>query len=740
MLILKSWLKDYIDIKENDERIAEILSLAGQSIEEIIKELDNKVIVVEIRKIEPHPNADRLKLATIFDGAKEIKIVCGATNIEVGQKVPLAQLGAKVVVGEIRKANIRGIDSEGMLCAADELGLSGDHSGIVILPKDYEVGKSLAEYASEDSVFDIEVTPNRGDCLSHLGIARELSVLTEQPLKQNKIQEINNHGAIKIDIADSNLCPQYHACEIKGVKVATSPEWLSRRLEKVGIKAINNIVDITNLVMLDLGQPLHAFDLKKIDDKIVVRLAETNESLNCLDGKERQLKLNNLVIADTNKPIAIAGIIGGANSEIDAETHDIVIEGAEFNPVSIRKSVKELAISTEASYRFERGIDSGSVRQAVVAAAQKIVELAGGEIVGISSFETEQKSISIKIEYEKIKNLIGLKIDNKQIDKILVSLGFLITSEIAMVPTWRHDITLWQDLAEEVARIIGYDKIPRNKLGQVEPPERSSYYTKEQIKDILTKIGFSEVFAYSFLSEKDLEIAKIEPIDLIEVANPIQPENKYLRNSLVPGLLRAVAKNPTFDPIAIFELGHIFTAENEKTYLGLMTSGKNSHQIIQDAISKLNLDIPIKQLTSDQLQQYKIRKPMTCVVEIDIDEIINKIDLQVKNEPLQAPETAFFYRNVSKYPSVVRDLAFIVNSNVSTTEIEKEIYTASDQILLIELFDEFTSDKFGEGKKNIAYHIWLQGIDQPMDEIIANEIFEKIISQLENKFSAKLRS
>lgn len=749
MKILKSWLKEYIDFDLSDSELAEKLSLSGSSVEEIVYGIDKKVIVVEIKKIESHPNADRLRLATVFDGEKEMTVVCGAPNIEVGQKVPLAQLGA-VLPGnfEIKKALIRGVESEGMLCAADELRLGDDHSGIIILPDDYALGRPYSEYLEGDAIFDIETTANRGDCLSHLGIAREVSALLQKPLQNNDLtsQQINELTDLKINIEASDLCPQYFALQIEGVKVEPSPDWLKKKIEAMGGSSINNVVDITNYILFDLGQPLHAFDRDKITgDEIIIRRSAKLEKITTLDGSDRLLDEEMLLIADKEKPLALAGIMGGKESEVTETTTSILLESAEFDRRSIRKTAKVLNLNSEASYRFERGIDSGGVKAAILKAASLITQLAGGKLSGLSLSGEPRQAQKITIDYDKINSLIGANLPDDKIDEILTSLGFEVKNSFASVPLWRHDVTLWQDLAEEVARIYGYNNIKREELTPIAAPKKSSYFAKEKIKDILVEKGFSEIFGYTFLSANDAKAIDLPTDDLLEVANPIQPENKYLRNSITPGLLRAIAKNPTFDPVLIFEIGHVFDQASENINLAIAAAGKGANKAIKKAVDEIagfakidSSNFALRQLSQTEADRFKIRKGETWITEIGIAKLLENTisDDELK---LTVTDKEIFYRPVSKFPSLTRDLAFIVDAKIDTEKIKEAIYSISDQINRVELFDEFASDKFGQNKKNVAYHIYLQHLDRTMTDAEADKIIEAVTSKIKAEFAGELR-
>lgn len=750
MKIEKSWLKDYVSKELPNSRLVEIFTLAGLEIDNLHSSIDQNIIIGKIVKIEKHPNADKLQIAQVNDGTEIHQIVCGAKNIAEGQIVPLALPGSKLFSGEIKSTEIRGIRSDGMLCSQSELGIGEDHSGIFILPADYILGKPLADYIQSDTVFDLDITPNRGDCLSHIGVAREIAAfenlsVKKEPISLTKTTSTHCSEKISINIENKELCPQYLARVITGVKIGPSPKWLQDRLIACGAKPINNVVDVTNYILLDLGHPMHAFDWNKISGaKITVRNAKKNEDIVTLDGEIRNLTPEILVIADEEKAIAVAGIMGGKNSEVDAMTETVVLEAAQFDQRSIRKSAKNLKLSTEASYRFERGIDSGSIEYAINKAAELITKISGGKIMqGIVQSGNKAEKISIEIPYNKIASLLGIEISEERINQILKLLGFVIVGNQATVPSWRHDVKIWQDLAEEIGRVIGYDKIKPISIENTKKAKKTEYYLIETVKDKLVDAGFSETINYPFLSESDILAAKLNSKNLLEVANPMQPENKYLRNSLIPGLLKNIAKNPTFDQILLFEIGHIYKKSNEQINLAIAISGKLAESIsesVEEILRQLNLiDFSVRNnYNRDNLLVYKIKKPSAILFEINLTQAFSnkKVDQSLSLKTSKETKT---YRGVSKYPAITRDLAFITDKKIKASEISKEIYLVSEMINRVELFDEFSSDKFGAGKKNLAFHIYLQSMSRTLKDSEANEIIENIIKTINKKFSAKLR-
>jgi len=707
--------------------------------------------VAEIKEIKKHSNADKLKIAIVDSGSEQLQIVCGAPNIEVGQKVPLALVGSKLPGGEIKATKIRGEESFGMLCAQDELGLGNDHTGIYILPEDYEIGKSLSGYLGSDTVIELDITANRGDCLSHLGVAREIAAFENistkrEPIALSKTETAHSSTKISVEITSPDLCLQYLSRVITGVKIGPSPKWMQDRLIACGAKPINNVVDVTNYILLDLGHPMHAFDWKKIkDSKIIIRRAKKNEDIVTLDGELRRLNPDMLVIADSEKSLAVAGIMGGKNSEVDESTEIIVMEAAQFDRKSIRSTAKSLNLSTEASYRFERGVDSGAIEYAINKAADLIVQTAGGKVLqGIVQSGEKPSKIELQIEHEKICRLLGEEIDSEQINHILRHLGFVVNGNAVTVPLWRHDVSIWQDLAEEVGRIVGYDKIKPLALTKTNSAEKTFYYFVENIKDSLVSAGYSETMNYPFLSDADVIAARLKPENLLEVANPMQSENKYLRNSLIPGLLKNIAKNPSFDPVQIFEVGHVFSKTAESTNIAVATAGKTSDDHLK-AVDRIIAElggkesVKMSEFLRDDLHQYKIKKPVVWISEINLSKISAgaKID---QGLALKINKNAVVYRGVSKYPAVTRDLAFIVDKKIDAAKVSETIYTISEMINRVELFDEFASDKFGVGKKNIAYHISLQSKDRTLNDQEAEEVIKKIVKNIESSFLAKLRN
>ncbi len=590
MKVSLKWLKDYVDIKLTIGELAARLTMAGLEVKSIqtIGGTWDDVVIGEVIALNPHPNADRLKLATVNLGTEQVTTVCGAPNISLGQRVTFAHIGARLIdphTGEavvLKPAKIRGVVSEGMVCSEKELGISDSHEGILVLPPEAPIGVPLGAYLG-DVILDLDVTPNRPDCLSVIGIAREIAVLTGEPLCLPEIHYEETEKSIdsfaSVDIVDPDLCPRYCASLVTGIKIAPSPSWLQQRLNNCGMRPINNVVDVTNYVMLEYGQPLHAFDYQKLRGRqIIVRRARNGETITTLDGSKRTLNPDILVIADKAETIAVAGIMGGLDSEVTDKTDTILLESANFNQATIRRGCSHLQFQSEASMRFDKGLNSELPLVPLKRATQLLLELAGGQAAKgiIDIYPGKSKPRLISLTTREVKRLSGLKVNIDEIFKILKALGFECKegdsgSQISVsAPYWRSDIKCPADLVEEVVRIIGYDRVPMTRLSSPLPqqksklsPEAKQSDLKDKLRDILTGFGFQEILTYSLVSLEKLQ--KLSPnlelkIPPLKVANPMTREQEYLRTSLQAGLLSTLAHNQKFEQagIRLFEIGKVF--------------------------------------------------------------------------------------------------------------------------------------------------------------------------------------
>ena len=613
MNVTLNWLKNYIDFELSASELADRLTMLGvevESVKQLGAELEG-VVVGSVGSIKPHPNADKLVLCQVDIGeTEELQIVCGAPNVREGMLAPVATIGATLPIGlTIKRAKLRGETSHGMLCSEKELGLSEDAAGLMELPTDTPLGTSISEALGlDDIVFELEITPNRPDCLSLIGVAREIRAETGNALKLPQVDlsedETDIREVTSVTIEAPDLCPRYAARVIRGVKVGQSPVWLQQRLESVGIGVINNIVDITNFVLMEYGQPLHAFDYHKLaENRIVVRRAARGENLTTLDEIDRELTPDMLVIADAEKPVALAGIMGGYDSEITETTADVLLESAYFNPSSIRATAKALGISTEASYRFERGADIGVVLAALDRAAELIAELAGGSICKgvVDVYPGQQPLTEIQLRPERVNFILGTSLDISEMVQILSDLGFDVKAnstgnyqageetlkksaetpkqipssknplQIA-VPTFRSDVTREIDLIEEIARVYGYDNIPTTlPKGDIPvPAPNPSTEVRKRIKHFLLAAGMMEAINYSFCDPTcfdKIRFAADHPLrDVLKLQNPLSPEMSVLRTTLLPSLLENAQhnRNHQIDTIALFEIGSVFIRDGAK--------------------------------------------------------------------------------------------------------------------------------------------------------------------------------
>ncbi|MDD5101938.1 MAG: phenylalanine--tRNA ligase subunit beta, partial [Endomicrobiaceae bacterium] len=587
MKISYNWLKDIVDFDLLPQDLCHTLTFLGVETSVVSGGIKwEGIITAKVLEKQKHPNADKLSICKVNDGEKDYEIVCGAQNVEAGQTIALATIGA-VLPGDfiIKPTKIRGVDSEGMICSEQELGLKEESDGIMVLDEKTPLGKKLEDVLQDiDTILEIEVTTNRGDCLSHWGIAREISA---------KLQKIPNLPQIKtakfadsniIEIKDKDLCTRYIGCQIKGVKIAPSPKWIVDKLESCGIKSINNVVDITNYILLELGHPLHAFDASTISGgKIIVRRANPTEKITALDGKIHELTENMLLISDASKPLAIAGIIGGEFSSITEATTDIFLESAVFNPGNIRKTARTLNISTDASYRYERGTSWEVAEMASWRAINLIVEIAGGRLELREDINSsDNKKVFIQLRVERVAKILGYEIDEKTIANILRFLGMEITTKVekvltAEVPSYRNDIKEEIDLIEEIARVNGYENIPvikdSNSFVNTGKQNTNSSKVIKNISNSLVGLGFCEVMNYSFSEIKDLD--KLYLNYSYKIANPISKENEVLRPSLLVGLMKNFVFNigQATNDIKFFEIGRVFDDKGERKVLGILMSG-----------------------------------------------------------------------------------------------------------------------------------------------------------------------
>ncbi len=820
MLLSLNWLKDHVSIPKNisPEDLAQKLTLHTVEVEKTesqAKRFDN-VVLAKILTVQKHPGADRLQIATVDAGQKEIlTIVCGAPNIAVGQLVPLALPGATLPNGaEIKEAEVRGEKSQGMLCAEDELGLGQSHEGIMVLDKG-KPGQSFASYLKLDDIIievDNKSLSNRPDLWSHYGMAREISALLNSKLKQVDFSDVSLDGETKkkgkgkkklkpldIKIESHNLCPRYMAIKLDNIKIKESPVWLQERLVAIGLKPINNIVDITNYVMLELGQPLHAFDAKDID-RIAVRTAKKDEMITTLDDKERKLEDGQLLITDGQKAIAIAGIMGGANSAISPETTSIIIEAANFDAATIRQGSTKLGLRTDASMRYEKALDPYLTEDALKMAVQMIqkdnkkAEIAS-ELVDLHS---EFKKIpEIELDLSWLDKVVGMEIPSEKSQEILENLGFILKTtgknangkEIfsVTVPSWRatKDISIKEDLAEEIMRLYGYNSLP-TRLPEVsmEVPEKNEEIALEhRIRNILSRESkLTEVYNYSFTSEEELKKLNLDFTKYIKLVNPISKQHTLLRQNLLPGLINNVRTNQyRYEDFGLFEIGGIFLdtpgslkknsySEERLPYqerqVGIVLAGYKNEAfgLAKSIVSNLTYSLISPQIEATFLpiethigysdKELKaavsiLGKTVGTIAKLDegiaksngLKKTVVIIELSF-NELLKLVQNYGYkqYHATPKYPPMVRDLAFVVDAKILYNDIREEMKNFHKLITSVELFDVYSGDKLGQNKKNLAFHIIYQSDEHTLTTEEIDTIQNELINHLQSKFEAQIRN
>jgi len=799
------WLKDYSDIKLAPKELARRLTMAGVEVKDIqpTGSTWNNVVVGEVTALNPHPNADRLKLATVNLGPQQVTVVCGAPNISLGQKVPFASVGAQLIDGHtgkpilLKPAKIRGVLSEGMVCSEKELGISDSHEGIMVLPPEAPIGMPLRDYLG-DVIFDLDITPNRPDCLSIIGIAREIVALTVQPLHLPEIHyeetETPIDSFVSVHIIEPSLCPRYCASLITGVKIAPSPNWLQYRLSSYGMRPINNVVDVTNYVMLEYGQPLHAFDYHKLEGKqIIVRRGRNGETIATLDGIERVLSPDTLVIADKEKAVAIAGIMGGLETEVADKTTSILLESANFNQAIIRQGCHCLNLQSEASIRFDKGLNPDLPLLPLKRATQLLLELAGGKaaksIIDVYPGKSQPKSILLSAE--EVKRLSGLEVPLAKILKVLKCLGFecqrasSASQILVMAPYWRSDIRCSADLVEEVVRVIGYDKIPVTRLSSPLPQQESRLSLrvqrsnlKQRLGNILTGCGFQEILTYSLTSLERLQ--KISPrlkleVTSLKVANPMNKEQEYLRTTLRPGLLTTLAHNQRVEEnsIRLFEIGKIFLPQGnelpqEKEMLCAALSGPetelswhgNKEQlnffdakgVVENLLNQLGLEATFGASDDESLLPGRAANIIIGADKVgivgnlhpkvaqafELSDAVYLIEMDIE-KLLSKTIKVKQYQPIPRFPNITRDIALVIDKQVSYQQVE-DVIRSFPLVKKVTLFDFYRGEQIPEGKKSFAIRIVYQSRDRTLTDEEVSQTQEQMLDKLHQGLGSTLRS
>ena len=798
MLISLNWLKQYIDLDGIEiNEMENALTMIGQEVEkiDIVGGNLDKVVVAHLEEVKKHPNADSLTLCKVNNGKEILQIVCGATNHKTGDKVALAQVGARLKEDfTIKKGKIRGEESNGMLCSEDELGIGSDKDGIIILPEDAPVGVPFKDYLGiNDTVFELEITPNRPDCLSHIGIARELSAYYGKELKypeteiKSEISEKTSDN-VKVSIEDSNLSRRYVTRILKNVTVKESPKWLKERIESVGLRSINNIVDVSNFILMEMNHPNHVFDLDKIEgNEIKVKSAVKGDKLVTLDEQERELEDGDIVICDSKKILALGGVMGGLDSEVTDNTKNILLEVAQFNPQNVRKTSRRLTLSSDSSYRFERGIDVEDSIKVINRLANLIQEVAGGEILNgyVDVYPVPHENKVAELNFERLNRFVGKVIPREKVIEILRNLEIDVKDNgetlTLTAPSYRGDLELEQDYFEEVIRMYGFDNI-ENILPRVDINKNSTLDTTkltDRVKTICASVGLKEVINYSFIPKDALQKLKFTGVSedkLIDISNPITEDFVTMRPTLLYSLIKNAKDNMNrnVSNIRFFEVSRTFEKAEELAKedikVGIILAGENDKTlwnpkpvhydfydlkgIVEEIFSKLKFQsFSIKrsvqtefhpgrsadifvgkeyigsfgEIHPDVLENFGLNKKTVLVAEFNIELIKKYI-----NKP-------FVYQGIVKYPAVPRDLALVMNENILVGDVLKTIEKIDKKVEKVELFDIYQGIGVEPGKKSVAISILLRDNSKTLEEKEINDIIDKILAKMKKDYMAELR-
>ncbi len=776
------WLKDYMNTDGiTDAEYQSRLTMSGSIVEGIKNpgaEFKN-VVVGKITKIEKHPDADKLVVCQVDVGDEEIQIVTGAPNVFEGAVVPVAKHKSTLPGGvKITKGKLRGVLSMGMMCSTDELGISKERaSGILILPDDTPVGEDITKILGLDgSVAEFEITSNRPDCMSVIGLARESAATFNREFKIPEIKPTGNgedvHDYASVEIADSDLCSRYTARVVKNVKIGPSPKWMQNRLTACGLRAINNVVDITNYVMLEYGQPMHAYDLDNVEGrKIIVRDAADGELLETLDDKPHELKSGMITISDAKRAIGVAGVMGGANSEVTDETTTVLFESACFNSVLVRRGAKALGMRTDASALFEKGLDSENCADAINRACELISDMGGGDVVGgiIDVYPNPKKNTVLPFEPEKMNRFLGTDISRGDMIDYLSRLEFKVEGENIVVPTFRGDIESMADIAEEVARLYGYDNLPTTMMrgSVVVGGKTRKQKTEDRIKDVLSAYGMYETMTYSFIDPKEFDMTRVPMGDVVRITNPLGEENSVMRTSMLSSVIKTLKINRSRrKPSAkIYELGMTYipcgeTLPDERQVIALgmygevdffdikgITEGLLSRLCVADFEFEAESENPsyhpgrcaaVK--IGGKLAGYvgQINPAVAKAFKIDVEIYCAELDF---NTVLEASSFDAKYEALPKFPSSVRDIALVLDKTINVAEIEKIIKANKTDILeSFKLFDVYEGEQVGEGKKSVAYSITFRAADRTLTEDEVSDVMSKIVGELESALGATLRA
>lgn len=789
------WLKEYADINVDAKTLADRLTMTGSKVETIEQKGNDikNVVVGKILEIKKHPDADKLIVTKVDIGEKIVQIVTGADNVHVGDIIPIAKDGSELPGDvKIKTGMLRGVESCGMMCAVTELGLNIEdypgqiEHGIMILPKEYEkfLGKDIVEVLNlREDILDFEITSNRPDCFSIEGLGRETAISLGEKFKNprknlaKEVKKVNEIEGLKVDIEAKDLCYRYMARVLKNVKIEESPDWMKRRLKACGVRSINNIVDITNYVMLEIGEPMHAFDINSVEGKhIIVRTAKDNETITTLDEEKRNLDSSMLVIADEEKPVAIAGVMGGANSGITENTKTVVFEAAVFKRGSVRLTAKKVGLRTESSTRYEKGLSPEIALRAINRAIELAEQIGAGkaveEVIDVYPEKEEQKIIPF--EPEKVNNLLGMKISKEEMITILENLEIKVKGNMLEIPYFRTDIERTADIAEEIIRIHGYDKLQSTLINAETTlgAKTKAQKLQDKIKELLVSKGFSEMYSFAFISPEDFEKCKLDSTKAIKIKNPLGEDYSLMRTSMMPTVLQSITTNynKKNKEVSLFEIGKTYTDEQgniekgeiptETEKIAFATYGKNADFYIIKGIIENILEISnIARYQIERAKTETLHPGKSAEIYVGKDSIskFGEVHPQILanygiNEKVYYAEIDLSkfvkygknnkkYTPIPKYPAVERDIALVVDEQIEVGQIENIISKKSKNILeTAKLFDIYRNEKLGQNKKSVAYELIFRANNRTLTDDEIKNTMEAITKELQVALGAELRT
>lgn len=808
MLVSLNWLKEYVDYGSlSPEELGELITKSGIEVDGILRfaEESENIVVGYVTSCEQHPNADQLKVCQVDVGEEKLQIICGAPNVAKGQKVAVAKPGA-LLPGDLKieKVEIRGVESKGMICSLQELGVVEQYipqevaDGIFVFPDDVEVGQSVTDLLNlDDAILEFDLTPNRADSLSMLGVAYEVSAILDVPIEfpDETYDEIDEDSSdyVSVEVEDAEKTPFYGAFIIKDVEIKPSPLWMRNYLMASGIRPINNVVDITNYVLLEYGQPLHAFDYDLVKTKkVLVRPAKEGETIVTLDEQERKLTPEDLVITNGEEPIALAGVMGGLDTEVHEGTTTILLEAAYFDPATVRRTVLKTGLRSEASNRFEKGIDPIRVEKAGRRACQLLQKYANGKVLANPVFfdELDRTEKIVEMNTNEVNKRLGTEISTGEIEDILRRLQFAYELSgddfTVSIPTRRVDISIFEDMVEEVARIYGYDRLPYTLPENASTPGALTLQQrlKREIKRYVQGAGLSEAITYSLTDRSSIDMFvspefKEKALKPVELAMPLSDDHRYLRISIIPELLKTLSYNRARDEgnVAFYEMGSIFLNEEEQVtkqpeenlrLAGALTGLIQDHKwqkvqtevdfyvvkgIVEGLMEFLKLPVNMKQT---QLEDFHPGRCATIYVKDHLVGMIGQVHPKV-SETFDLKDTYVFdinlykifslyrdepaYTPVIRYPSIVRDVALIVPKEVTAMDLQNGIFESDVSFIQkVEIFDVYEGENLAKDKKSIAYRIYFQHAERTLTDKEADQAFEKIVEHVREKYNAEIRS